>query len=224
MEIDYTVKYSDRKTLAIIVERDKSVVVRAPKGYDANKIENAVNKKRYWLYQKLNHPQKYSNNSKSREFVSGESFLYLGKMYRLDVVNDNINGIHFANKFIISKNSQPSALELFTKWYRQRAKEIIIPKVKEYAKNLGVEFNRILIKNLKYRWGSCSPKNNLNFNWRLIKAPINVLNYVIVHELAHLIEPNHNENFWNIIKVQIPYYNKAKEWLKKNGELLEYNI
>lgn len=224
MEIDYTVKYSDRKTLAIIVERDKSVVVRAPKGYDANKIENAVNKKRYWLYQKLNHPQKYSNNSKSREFVSGESFLYLGKMYRLDVVNDNINGIHFANKFIISKNSQPSALELFTKWYRQRAKEIIIPKVKEYAKNLGVEFNRILIKNLKYRWGSCSPKKNLNFNWRLIKAPINVLNYVIVHELAHLIEPNHNENFWNIIKVQIPYYNKAKEWLKKNGELLEYNI
>ncbi len=224
MEISYTVKYSDRKTLAIIVERDKSILVRAPKNYDEDKIEDAVNKKRFWLYQKLNHAQKYSDYKSAREFVSGESFLYLGKRYNLDVVEKEINGIHFSNKFEISKNSHSIASKLFIKWYRQKSKELIIPKVAEYAKNLGVEFDRIFIKDLKYRWGSCSPKKNLNFNWRLIKAPINVLNYVIVHELAHLIEPNHTDVFWNIIKVQIPKYEKAKIWLKENGELLEQDI
>lgn len=224
MDIDYTIKFSDRKTLAIIVERDKSVVVRAPKGYDQEKIEEAVNKKRYWLYQKLNHTQKYSDLKSPREFVSGESFLYLGKRYNLDVVDKEMKEINFSNKFEISKRLQPDASELFTIWYRQRAKELIIPKVEEYSKNLGVDYDRIFIKDLKYRWGSCSPKKNLNFNWRLIKAPINVLNYVIVHELAHLIEPNHNDDFWNIIRVQIPKYKKAKEWLKENGELLERDI
>lgn len=221
MEINYTVKYSDRKTLVIIVERDKSILVRAPKDYDENKIEEAVNNKKYWLFQKLNHVQKYSSHKNPKEFVSGESFLYLGKRYNLDVVEKEINGIHLSNKFEISKISQPYASELFTKWYKQKARKLIIQKVNEYAKNLGVEYNRIFIKDLKYRWGSCSPKKNLNFNWKLIKAPINVLNYVIVHELAHLIEPNHNDDFWNIIKIQIPKFEKAKEWLKKNGELLE---
>jgi len=224
MDINYTVKYSNRKTLVIIVERDKSILVRAPKNYDENKIEEAVNKKRFWLYQKLNHSQKYSDFRSPREFVSGESFLYLGKRYNLDFVEKEINGIYFSNKFEISKSSQSNASDLFIKWYRHKAKELIIPKVKEYAKNLGVEFDRIFIKDLKYRWGSCSPKKNLNFNWRLIKAPINVLNYVIVHELAHLIELNHTDDFWNIIKVQIPKYKKAKKWLKKNGELLERDL
>ncbi|MBC8490291.1 MAG: M48 family metallopeptidase [Bacteroidetes bacterium] len=224
MDINYTVKYSNRKTLAIIVERDKSILVRAPKDYDENKIEKAVNKKRFWLYQKLNHSQKYSDFRSPREFVSGESFLYLGKRYNLDIVEKEINGIYFSNKFEISKSSQSNASDLFIKWYRQKAKELIIPKVEEYAKNLGVKYDRIFIKDLKFRWGSCSPKKNLNFNWRLIKAPINVLNYVIVHELAHLIEPNHNDDFWNIIKIQIPKYIKAKEWLKENGELLEWDI
>lgn len=199
-------------------------MVRAPKDYDEKKINEEVNKKRYWIYQKLNHDQKYSAIKDPREYVSGESFLYLGKRYNLDIADNDIDGIHFTNKFEISKRSQPEAEELFRKWYRQKAKDLIIPKVGEYAKSLGVKFDRIFIKDLKYRWGSCSPKKNLNFNWRLIKAPINVLNYVIVHELAHLIEPHHNDDFWNIVKVQIPKYKKAKEWLKENGELLEQNI
>ena len=102
----------------------------------------------------------------------------------------------------------------------QRKNEII-PKVRFYANNLGVTYNKIMISDLKYRWGSCTPKDNLNFNWRLIKAPMFVIEYVIVHELAHLLEGNHTPEFWNIVKVQVPNYEKAKEWLKENGEMLE---
>ena len=147
MDIDYTVKYSDRKTLSIIVERDRSIIVRAPKGVKKNKIENAINSKKLWIYQKLNHLQKYSDKTILREYVSGESFLYLGKSYILDVVEKNIDGLLFTNKFEISKTNQPDASQLFERWYRKQAKEIIHTKVNEYAKSLGVEIGRIFIIN-----------------------------------------------------------------------------
>lgn len=92
--------------------------------------------------------------------------------------------------------------------------------MERYALQLGVEYNDILISDLKYRWGSCTLKGNLNFNWRLIKAPQFVFNYVVIHELAHLIELNHSERFWNIMKVQMPNYLEAKEWLKGNEEMV----
>jgi hypothetical protein len=103
----------------------------------------------------------------------------------------------------------------------KQAEEKIIPKVKFHAKNIGVKYKSIKILDLKYRWGSCTPKDNINFNWRLIKAPIYVIDYIIVHELTHLIEPNHTPEFWNIVSVQLPHYIKAKDWLKINGHLLE---
>jgi len=96
-----------------------------------------------------------------------------------------------------------------------------VPRVKRHARNLGVEFSKVMISDLKYRWGSCTPKNNLNFNWKLIKAPIYVVDYVIVHELAHLLESNHTRRFWNIVETQVPGHTKAKTWLKEHGEELE---
>ncbi|MEJ5302110.1 MAG: M48 family metallopeptidase [Bacteroidales bacterium] len=221
MQIEYTIQYSNRKTISIIIERDRRVVVRAPLNTSEEMIEKEINKRKFLLFQKINHPQKYENLKPRKEFVSGESILYLGKHFKLEVVPYEIEGIHFDNKFYISKKNQVKASQLLKKWYIKQAEEKIIPKVKTYAKNLGVKYNTIKILNLKYRWGSCTPKDNINFNWRLIKAPIYVIDYIIVHELAHLIEPNHNPEFWNIVSIQLPHYYRAKEWLKENGHLLE---
>lgn len=223
MEIKYDLIYSDRKTIGISVERDKNIVVRAPEKVTEKEIEKFIERKKYWIYTKLKHPQKYQKSSK-KEFISGASILYLGKHYKLDVVKDRLDGIKFANKFIISKENQKKARDLFKKWYIEKAEEKIIPKVEHYAKNLGVQYNSIKIKEFKYRWGSCTSKNNLNFNWRLIKAPLPVIEYVIVHELAHLIEPNHTSLFWNIVKTQVPRFSEAKEWLKNNGNFLEVDF
>ena len=77
---------------------------------------------------------------------------------------------------------------------------------------------------MRYRWGSCTPKNNLNFNWRIIKAPLFVIRYIVVHELIHLIESNHTPKFWNILSIQVPDYQKAKDWLKRNGHLMEVDF
>lgn len=90
--------------------------------------------------------------------------------------------------------------------------------------SLNLGYNKVMISDLKYRWGSCTPKNNLNFNWRLIKAPMFVIEYVIVHELAHFLESNHTLRFWNIVSVQVPHYQKAKGWLKEHGDLLEQDL
>lgn len=219
MTLDYTTKYSDkRKTLGLVVERDKSVVVLAPSGTSSDTIERFVERRKFWLFEKINYSPKFGEPKPETPFVSGKSILYLGKNYKLDVVQESIEGIHFSNKFLISKDSLDQAPEMLTSWYKEKAKEKIAPKVERYARQLGVEHNNIFISDLKYRWGSCTLKGNLNFNWRLIKAPHFVINYVVIHELAHLLELNHSERFWNIVRVQMPNYLEAKEWLKKNGE------
>jgi len=96
--------------------------------------------------------------------------------------------------------------------------------VKLHARLLGVEVAVVKITRNRFRWGSCAFRNNLNFNWRLIKAPMFVIDYVIVHELAHLIESNHTPRFWNVVRSQTPTMEKAKAWLKEQGQLLEQEI
>jgi predicted metal-dependent hydrolase len=221
MQIEYSIQYSNRKTLSIIVERDRSVVVRAPLNTSKDVIEREITKRKFLLFQKINHLQKYETPKQRKEFVTGESLLYLGKLHKMEVIQEAIDGIQFDTKLYISKENQNEAEQLFKKWYFKQAEEKIIPKVKLYAKYLGVKYNTIKILDLKYRWGSCTPNDNINFNWRLIKAPIFVIDYIIVHELTHLMESNHTPKFWNIISIQLPHYNKAKDWLKENGNLLE---
>lgn len=223
MNLIYEVKYSDRKTVGLIVDRDKRIIVRAPKGMTEEQLRYFIEKKKFWLFKKIHNPQKSERKSKT-EFISGASIMYLGKTYKLDLTKSIQEGICFDGGFKISKYSRNEAFELLKKWYLKRAHEKIVPKTKYHAANLGVKYREIKVSDVKYRWGSCTPRNNLIFNWRLIKAPIPVIEYVIVHELAHLIEPNHTQKFWGIVKVQLPQYEKSKEWLRDNGRILEVDL
>ncbi len=110
---------------------------------------------------------------------------------------------------------------LIKTWYLKSANEIITPKAKVIANQIGVKYNNINILDIKFRWGSCTPKDNIHFNWRLIRAPITVIEYIIVHVLTHLLESNHTPKFWNRVSAQLPNYDKAKQWLKENGHELE---
>jgi predicted metal-dependent hydrolase len=221
MNLDYTVKYSNRKTLRINVERDRSITVNAPEGMSADKIHNEIEKKKLWIYQKINHPQKQNENLPSKKIESGASILYLGQIYTLDVLNKDFDEIIFDGNFYISKKNIVFADKLFEDWFKARANEYIVPKAAQYAKNLGVEYKSIKISKMRYRWGSCIEGKTLNFNYQLIKAPASVIDYVILHELAHIIESGHGNNFWQIIKIQLPNYLAAKNWLKNYGNLIE---
>jgi len=224
MELDYKVVYSKRKTLTITVERDRSVVVTAPEGTAPEKIQVIVASRKQWLYEKTHHAQKYHPlpHPPGKELVTGESMPYLGRQYRIELVEGG-GEIQFEQKFLVPRRLADKSAA-FRDWFMARAEEKILPRVALYARNLGVSFKDAKIGKGKYRWGSCTPNDNVIFNWRLIKAPMFVIDYVVVHELAHLIEQNHTPRFWNIVRAQATAMDKAKTWLQKHGALLEEEL
>jgi predicted metal-dependent hydrolase len=215
-----------RKKLTISIERDRSIIVHAPEGTSEEKVHQIIESKRQWIYHKINHEQKYHDmpHPPGKELVSGESALYLGRSYKIEVVKTGLSEIQFSNRFLIPASYMGKRKEVMKEWYVNKAKEKIIPRVEHFVTKLGVEYNKVKIVDNRYRWGSCTAKNNVNFNWRLIKAPMFVIDYVIVHELAHFLEANHTPVFWNIVGTQISAISKAKDWLRENGPLLEQKI
>lgn len=221
MNIEYDVIFSNRKTLGLTVERDASVVIRAPKGTDWERIEAFVEKRKFWIKEKQSHPQKYRPPKPIKEFVSGESVLYLGRNYRLEIKDSDSEFVKLAGKFFVCGPKKCDLKLTFRQWFVDRAKLKIPPRVRYYADKMGVSHKKVTIADMKYRWGSCTPSENLTFNWRLVKAPMHVIDYVVVHEVAHLLEHNHGSRFWQHVKTQIPNFEAAKSWLKEHGQCLE---
>jgi predicted metal-dependent hydrolase len=149
---------------------------------------------------------------------------YLGRDYRIEVRETASGEIEFSNLFLVPPAQQAKRREVLRDWYIERAKEKILDRVGQHARELGVDFAAAKIVDNRYRWGSCTVNNNVSFNWRLIKAPMFVVDYVIVHELAHLIEPNHTSRFWSIVRAKTPTMEKAKAWLKEHGQVLEEEV
>ena len=200
-------------------------MVHAPAGISDEKIRQAVESKRQWIHEKIKHPQKYMAlpHPPGKELVSGESALYLGRQYRIEVVKRGLAEVKFSHRFLVPAAGKKRT-EVLKDWYLNRATEKLMPRVTVHSRALGVDVAQVRIVDLRYRWGSCSLKNNVTLNWRLIKAPMFVIDYVIVHELAHLIESNHTPRFWSIVRAQTPTMEKAKNWLKEYGQLLEQAI
>jgi predicted metal-dependent hydrolase len=227
IQLDYKIVRSPkRKKLTITVERDRSVIVHAPEGTSEATIQQVVDSKRQWLFEKLRHPQKYMDrpHAPGKELVNGESAPYLGKGYRIEVTETASGRIEFSHRFLVPPAHKAKRREVLRDWYMARAKEKILARVEQHARELGVEFAAAKIVDNRYRWGSCTINDNISFNWRLIKAPMFVIDYVIVHELAHLIEANHTARFWSIVRANIPTMEKAKTWLKEQGQVLEEEV
>ena len=227
MDLNYQIVRSPRrKKLTITVERDRSIVVHAPTAATDEAIRKVVDSKRQWLFGKVNHPQKYQDrpHAPGKEVVNGESVPYLGREYLIEIGETKSGGVEFSRRFLIPAAQQAKRRRVLKDWYVSRAKETVLPRVTRHAAELGVSIGGVKIVNNRYRWGSCTVKNNVNFNWRLIKAPMFVIDYVIVHELAHLMEANHTPRFWNIVRAKAPSTEKAKAWLKEHGQILEEEV
>ena len=225
--MSYTIKRSSkRRKLTITVERDRSVVVHAPESTSEEIIREIVESKRRWIYEKRAHAQKYEKqpHPPGKELVNGESTLYLGREYQIEIIPTDSTEIRFERRFLIPASLAGGRRRILRNWYIERAKERILPKVEFIAATLGVDFAGARIVDNRFRWGSCTVKDNVNLNWRLIKAPMFVIDYVIVHELAHLIEANHTPRFWNIVRTHAPTMEKARRWLRDHGQILEQDI
>jgi predicted metal-dependent hydrolase len=209
-----------RKTLAIEVTRDARLIVRAPQRMPHETIERFVEKKRGWIEKKKREAQKKRALSVPKRFENGELFWYLGRSYPLKVVENGVAPLSFDDGFALSKKRCADAHALFVAWYKARAKEVIHERLLYYSDLSGIEFTLFRITGAKKRWGSCNSKGNLHFAWRLVMAPLPVVEYVAVHELAHIVEKNHSERFWRRVERILPDYKDRRAWLRKNGTLL----
>jgi hypothetical protein len=225
-ELDYQIVRSPkRKTMTITVERDSTVTVHVPEGTPEDQVRRIVDEKRQWILEKLRHPQKYKKRfPPGKEVVNGESAPYLGRDYRIEVTDTQSGDVEFSRHFLVPPAHQNRRREVLRSWYIEQAEKKILKRAKQHAQELGVTFKSARIVENRYRWGSCTPDKNVNFNWRLIKAPMFVIEYVVVHELAHLIETNHTPHFWSIVRAHTPTMEKARAWLKEHGQMLEEDV
>jgi len=226
MEFDYeTVRSKRRKRLTITVERDRSVVIHAPDNSSDSDIQRAVLQKRQWILEKIRHPQKYrtQQHPPGKEVVNGESALYLGHEYPIELSSTGTDDIELTRTLRIPV-SRAGPRKSLRNWYIARANELFSTRVTRHARELGVQHTGVKIVDDRFRWGACTPRKVVQLNWRLIKAPMAVLDYVVIHELAHLLEGNHTERFWNIVRAKCPGMEKSRTWLRENGQLLEQDI
>lgn len=221
--VDLTIKKSKRKTLSIYIERDGSVSVLAPDTATDSEIADIVKKKEYQIFKMLAEWESANVSKVEREYVNGQSFLYLGKNYRLEIVNEKQSAPLILKKgyFLLDKKFKDKAPQVFIDFYKEKGLPKIQERVQKYQNRMAVKAVNIKIIELKNRWASCSSKGNLNFHWKCILLPLDVLSYVIVHELVHLKIDNHTKAFWNEVDKIIPDYQKHIEWLKNNGAAMD---
>jgi predicted metal-dependent hydrolase len=230
-EIRYEVKKSNRKTIGIKISPEEGVVLSIPLKCSQAAINYVLNKKAAWIISKIKLVKSRSELLKNREYKSGERLKILGDYYNLNIMEgdyhrctarfDN-NGFNvFISEKVTEENRRIIIREALTELYKEIAKRILRERTEDFAKILGVKPNRITIKEQKSIWGSCSSKDNINYNWKIIMAPIAILDYIVVHELCHLREHNHSKNFWDLLESIMPDYKMRKNWLKDNGVTLD---
>ena len=231
--INYEIIRSNRKTMGISIDHDKNLIVRSPKNTADKKIKEVLKKKTGWILDKLKEMEKIKSAPKEKEFMTGEKLSYLGRRYRLEVSEADISKVEvklYQGKFIINypqdlKNEVERKKEIrnaLIEWYREHAKEKIKERVEKYKDKLDVEPNNIVVKKQKKRWGSCSSKGNLNFNWKIVMAPMSIVDYLVVHELTHLVHDNHSKEFWATVGSIVHDVKDKREWLKVNGRRLSF--
>ena len=220
---------TERKRTASISVKDSIVLVTVPRTLSKDKVHEIVRKKKKWIQDKLNYYAQTQNLSKTKEYVSGEGFAYLGRNYRLKVLNGKLKEVQFKNgKLVVhipkeySKRKKENTVKKFLEeWYQERALVKLQEKTKRLARKVGVEPKSVTIKSYKGRWGSCNTKQELFFNWNIIIAPNRIVDYVVLHELVHIIHHDHGKAYWKLLKSVSPEYEDCKMWLKVNGRNLK---
>lgn len=209
---------SRRKTLELIVDRGGELVIAAPDDLEESVMSDFVREKRFWLYTKIAEKESRRHDVPPKEFVNGEGFPYLGRTYRLKLVDDQDAPLKLMNgRFRLRRELVADGRDVFIDWYTRHADAWLRSRVSEWAARMGVEAGGIDVRDLGFRWGSCSSSRVLNFHWATILLPVSVVDYVIVHELAHLTEPNHDEKFWMIVSSTLVDFADRKEWLAEHA-------
>lgn len=219
--LTYQLVRSKRKTIALIIQPDGTLVVRAPLRLANKQIQAIVEDKADWIQRKQNEMLVLQAQKPVRSFSEGATFLYLGQAYPLHLVDKGQARLSLrGNAFYLRQDAQAQARKHFETWYQTQARQIFAQRVAHYAASSGLQPKEIKLSAARTRWGSCSSRGVVRLAWRLVLAPLAVIDYVVAHELAHLAVHNHSAQFWVKVEQIYPTYRPARAWLKKNGQQL----
>ncbi|HND48386.1 MAG TPA: SprT family zinc-dependent metalloprotease [Anaerolineales bacterium] len=218
IQIDNLVR-AKRRTIALIVERDGSLTVRAPRRATLNDIYGFIQEKTDWIL-RSREKLKAIKPIPKKAYVDGERFLFLGQEYELRLVPPQRPALKFDGGFTLSTSAQERGELAFTKWYKTQALTIFTERVNHYANLHGLIPKEVKVNSAKTRWGSCTSAGTLNFTWRLVMAPLEVIDYVVLHELAHLKVKNHSPRFWKLVESLCPDFKHHRKWLRDHGETM----
>jgi predicted metal-dependent hydrolase len=216
--IEFNLHYNGRKTLGITVTPDLSVQIKAPANSNIEKVKEKIRKKAPWIIKQQSFFLSFFPKTPSRQYVSGETHLFLGRQFRLRVKTAKKNEVTCKGKFIdVLTKDKTKTKDLVKKWYKQKAKEkfseIAEPLIQRFKK-FHVEPSGIYAQQMTQRWGSCTPNGKIILNVELVKAPKGCIEYVIVHELCHLVHHDHTQKFINLQTREMPDWEKWKNRLE----------
>lgn len=211
-------KTKRRKTISIFIERDGSVRMLVPINTTPKKIKKVIESKKFQIFSKIALWKELNEGFIERKFVSGQSFLYLGRNIRLFLVDNQDEPLKYKNgNFLLNKKNKLDAKKYFIEFYKKKAEKKINERLKLISEKFFEKPSSIKVLDLKNRWASCTSKKTLNFHWKCAMAPVSVIDYIITHEMVHLKNPNHSPEFWNELDKKMPDYRSRADWLRRNG-------
>ncbi|MBU4305161.1 MAG: M48 family metallopeptidase [Candidatus Omnitrophica bacterium] len=217
IKVDRIVR-SRRRTLALEITPDARLIVRAPLSMTDAAIKHFVTRKKVWIRKHQTKARIKHEKISPKQFVDGEEFLYLGRPFRFCI--SERKSIALTDVLEFPKDFMPQARFHLVNWYRKKALEIFSQRVRLCAQWNKLEYASVRISNAKKRLGSCASDGRLSFSWRLVMSPLHVIDYVVAHELAHLLVMNHSVRFWLKVNNMFPGYRESRRWLKGNAHLL----
>lgn len=227
-DIEYQLLRSDqRKTADIVIERNGLISVRVPQHLSEVQADAVVEHKRLWIYRNLAEWRDLNAARVVREWVNGEGFLYLGSAYRLLLVQEQDeplklkDGRFCLQRKIVEAGGEEAAKQVFEKFYAEKALERINKRVAYFAPKVGVNSVSVDVREIGYRWATCTPDGRLSFHWKCMMASPKAIDYIVVHELCHLRHRDHTDAFWNEVDKVMPDYAERKSWLRENGAALD---
>lgn len=225
--LQYELVRSRRTTADIVLERDGRIVVRVPHHLADDAVSRIVESKRFWIYKNLAEWRELNASRVLRQLRNGEGIPYFGRNYRLSLVDEQAQGVALVSgriclrRDLIGNDSSERVTDAFRDFYAAAGLRRISQRVRYFAPKVGVKPGKVAIRDLAFRWGSCSPKGVLAFHWKCAMAPLTIIDYIVVHELCHMHHLNHTDAFWNEVDKVLPDYRERKAWLSKHGAMFD---
>ena len=225
VDLEIRVERTNRKrTIALQVKSNK-LIIKTPRGVSKKTLVDLIKTKQHWINQRaiLNFEEQ---NLKNREFIDNDKFYFRGDEYRLSLILGGKEAVKIEGGLLLVSYVDDKSIgrenikRLLEDWYLKESIKILKARTEELAQQMRVQPYGITVKNYKSKWGSCTANNKISYNWRIIMAPDYIIDYLIVHELSHIIEPNHSKNFWYQVGNYCKDFQKKRKWLRENGHKL----